>query len=403
MIPTYEQALGIVKERIIAAPPRLATETVALEQALGRVLAADVRAGRDYPPFNRSARDGYAVRSQELSRAPVTLECVGEVAAGGHLEGEVGPGQCAAIMTGAPLPEGADAVVMVEHTAARNSRIEFRQTVRPFDNVVRKGSEALAGSLVLPRGSRLGASETGLAAANGITKAEVFRKPRVAILPTGNELVPATASPQWFQIRDSNAAALAAQVAESYGEPLRIGIAPDREEDLRALIKQGLEADLLVISGGVSVGKYDLVERVLEELGAEFYFRGAAIRPGKPVVFGRAQEKFFFGLPGNPVSTFVTFELFVRPALGVLAGASFEEPVFLRARLASARPGKQSLTVFIPARVRRIDGDSVVDWVSSQGSGDLVSLAAANCFLVQHPERTSMDAGEWVDVLLKSN
>ncbi|HLI30396.1 MAG TPA: molybdopterin-binding protein, partial [Terriglobia bacterium] len=187
------------------------------------------------------------------------------------------------------------------------------------------------------------------------------------------------------------------------GEPRRVGIAPDREEGLRALIAQGLEADLLLITGGVSVGKYDLVERVLEQLGAEYYFRGAAIRPGKPVVFGRARDRLFFGLPGNPLSTFVTFELFVRPALGVLAGAAFEEPVFLRARLANARAGKAGLTVFVPARVQMADGEPVVDLVSSQGSGDLVSLATANCFLVQHPEQTSMSAGDWVDILLKSD
>ncbi len=403
MILSYEQALCTVKEKITAVPLRLATQFVPLEQALGRVLAVDVRADRDYPPFHRSARDGYAVRSQDLLTAPVALECIGEVAAGGHFEGEVGAGQCTGIMTGAPLPDGADAVVMIEQTAAQGSRIEFRQTARPFDNIVRKGSEAPAGSLALPRGSKLGASEIGLLAANGVTQAEVFRKPRVAILPTGNELVRAGTNPQWFQIRDSNAAALAAQVTGSCGEPWRIGIAADREEILRALIEQGLEADLLLITGGVSVGKYDLVERVLEQLGAEFYFRAAAIRPGKPVVFGRVRDRFFFGLPGNPVSTFVTFELFVRPALGVLAGAAFEEPVFLRARLANARAGKAGLTVFVPARVRKIDGEPVVDWVSSQGSGDLVSLAAANCFLVQHPEQTLMNAGDWVDVLLQSS
>jgi len=403
MILSYEQALCTVKEKVTAVPPRLATQFVPLEQALGRVLAVDVRADRDYPPFHRSARDGYAVRSQDLLTAPVTLECIGEVAAGGHFEGNAGAGQCTGIMTGAPLPEGADAVVMIEQTSAQGSRIEFRQTARPFDNIVRKGSEAPAGSLALPRGSKLGASEIGLLAANGVTQAEVFCKPRVAILPTGNELVRAETNPQWFQIRDSNAAALAAQVTGSYGEPWRIGIAPDREEGLRALIEQGLEADLLLITGGVSVGKYDLVERVLEQLGAEFYFRAAAIRPGKPVVFGRVRDRFFFGLPGNPVSTFVTFELFVRPALGVLAGAAFEEPVFLRARLANARAGKAGLTVFVPARVRKIDGEPVVDWVSSQGSGDLVSLAAANCFLVQHPEQTLMNAGDWVDVLLQSS
>ncbi|MGH9355889.1 MAG: molybdopterin molybdotransferase MoeA, partial [Terriglobia bacterium] len=264
MIPSYEQALTTVKDKLTAATPRLAIESALLDQALGRVLAVDLRADRDYPPFHRSARDGYAVRSQDVSETPVELECTGEIAAGGHFEGEIAAGQCAAIMTGAPLPEGADAVVMIEQTAARNSRVEFRQAVQPFANVVRKGSESPAGRIVLRRGSKLGASEIGALAANGIAEAEVFRKPRVAILATGSELVPVAASPQWFQIRDSNAAALAAQVANGYGEPWRIGIAPDLEEPLRTLIEQSLSADLLLISGGVSVGKYDLVERILE-------------------------------------------------------------------------------------------------------------------------------------------
>ncbi len=403
MILSYEQALLTVKERVGAAPRQLTVETAPLEQALGRVLAEDVTADRDYPPFHRSARDGYAIRSQDLGSVPVTLECAGEIAAGSQFHGTIGTGQCAAIMTGAPLPEGSDAVVMIEQTAAQGSRVEIRQAVQSFENVVHKGTEATAGSLVLPRRSRLGASELGLLAANGVTKAPVFRKPLVAILPTGNELVPAAASPQSFQIRDSNATALAAQVTATGAEPWQIGIAPDREEDLRALIRTGLEADLLLISGGVSVGKYDLVESVLEQLGAEFYFRGAAIRPGKPVVFGRVQDRFFFGLPGNPLSAFVTFELFVRPALAALAGAPFEEPLFLRARLIKARAGKEGLTVFSPARVRTLDREPIVDWVLSHGSGDLVSLAAANCFIVQHPGQPTPGAGEWVDILPKSS
>lgn len=400
---SYQEALLSVKEKIASVPLQLGIETAPLDRARDRVLAEDVTADRDYPPFHRSARDGYAVRSGELGSAPVTLECVGEIPAGTQFQGRISAGQCAAIMTGAPLPEGADAVVMVEQTSAQASRIEVRQTVQPFDNVVRKGSEAAAGTLVLPRRSRLGAGQIGLLAANGVTEAAVFRKPRVAILATGNELVPAAANPQSFQIRDSNAAALAAQLVENGAEAWQAGIAGDREEDLRALILPGLRADLLLISGGVSVGKYDLVENVLEQLGAQFHFRGAAIRPGMPVVFGQVQDVFFFGLPGNPMSTFVTFELFVRPALRALAGGLFEEPVFLRARLAKTRTGKAGLTVFSPALVRMIGREAMVHWVPSRGSGDLVSLAAANCFIVQRPDQTALAEGDWVDVLLKSS
>jgi molybdopterin molybdotransferase len=183
------------------------------------------------------------------------------------------------------------------------------------------------------------------------------------------------------------------------GVPRVLGIAPDQLESLRALIEEGLKSDLLLLSGGVSAGRYDFVEDVLAELGAEFYFRGVAIRPGKPLVFGRACGKFFFGLPGNPVSTYVTFELFARPALAMLAGADAEGPVFLRARLGKPLRQKTGLTAFLPARVASASGEPVVDPVGWQGSGDLVGVAAANCFLVVHPQQTDLAAGDWVDVL----
>jgi molybdopterin molybdotransferase len=185
------------------------------------------------------------------------------------------------------------------------------------------------------------------------------------------------------------------------GVPLDLGIAADRVEALRELIQQGLRSDLLLLSGGVSMGKYDLVEKVLAELGAEFYFQGVTIRPGKPLVFGCVSGRFFFGLPGNPVSTFVTFELFVRPAIGLLSGAEFGPPVFLRARLEKSVHVQLGLTAFFPARVERRANDPVVSLVGWQGSGDLVGIAAANCFVVIHPEKTNLPAGEWVDVLPK--
>jgi molybdopterin molybdotransferase len=207
--------------------------------------------------------------------------------------------------------------------------------------------------------------------------------------------------PQWFQIRNSNAASLAAQVTAAGGLPVPLDIAPDQKEVLRRRIERGLDSDLLVLSGGVSMGKFDLVEEVLAELGAEFFFQGVAIRPGKPLVFGRVRNVFFFGLPGNPVSTFVTFELFVRPALALLGGATFEPAVFLRARLAKPCRQKTGLTMFRPARVWVQNRDPVVELVGWQGSGDLVGMAAANCFLVIHPDQTELAAGDWVDVMPK--
>jgi molybdopterin molybdotransferase len=304
-------------------------------------------------------------------------------------------------MTGAPLPVGADAVVMVEHTRRLGEDIEIQRSVQPWESIVRQGSEAVLGARVLSRGRRLQAAEIGLLATVGKTTVRVYRQPSVAVLPTGDEVVPVEQRPQWFQIRNSNAVTLAAQITAARGLPVLLGIASDRKEDLRERIEQGLKSDLLLLSGGVSMGKFDLVEEVLAELGAEFFFQGAAIRPGKPLLFGRVRDVFFFGLPGNPVSTFVTFELFVRPALAMLGGAGFEPPVFLRARLAEPRRQKTSLTMFMPARVGLQSGEPVVELVGWQGSGDLVGIAAANCFLVIHPDQTELAAGDWVDIMPK--
>jgi molybdopterin molybdotransferase len=401
MLVTYEQALSIVQERIGRANPMPPMETVSLDQARGRVLAEDVSADRDLPPFHRALRDGYALRTADLTVLPVVLQCVGEVPAGRSFDGEVKSGQCVSIMTGAPLPVGADAVVMVEHTRPLGEDIEIQRSVRRWENIVLQGSEAAVGACVLPSGRRLQAAEIGLLATVGKTTVPVYRQPSVAILPTGDEVVAVEQRPQWFQIRNSNAATLAAQVTAAGGVPVRLGIAPDRKDVLCEMIEQGLESDLLLLSGGVSLGKFDLVEEALGELGGEFFFQGVAIRPGKPLVFGRVRGLFFFGLPGNPVSTFVTFELFVRPALALLGGAGFEPPVFLRARLAKPCRQKTGLTTFMPARVWVQNRDPVVELVGWQGSGDLVGLAAANCFLVIHPDQTELTGGDWVDILPK--
>jgi molybdopterin molybdotransferase len=401
MIVTYEQALSIVRERIGGANPMPPMETVPLDQVRGRVLAEDVSADRDLPPFHRALRDGYALRAADLTGLPAVLRRVGEVAAGRSFEGKVNSGQCVSIMTGAPLPVGADAVVMVEHTRYMGEDIEIQRGVQQWENIVLQGSEAALGARVLPCGRRLQAAEIGLLATVGKVIVRVYRQPRVAILPTGDEVVAVEQRPQWFQIRNSNAVTLAAQVSAAGGVPVQLGIAPDRKDVLCEMNEQGLESDLLLLSGGVSMGKFDLVEEVLAELGAEFFFQGAAIRPGKPLVFGRLRDVFFFGLPGNPVSTFVTFELFVRPALALLGGAGFEPPAFLRARLAKPCRQKAGLTMFMPARVWVENRDPVVELVAWQGSGDLVGIAAANCFLVIHPDQSDLAAGDWVDVIPK--
>ncbi len=401
MILSFEQALATVKEKLREADTSPVVETLPLDRVGGRILARDVLADRDYPPFHRSTRDGFAVRSADLAALPAVLECVGELRAGEAFSSKVALGECLQIATGAPLPAGADAVVMLEHARLDGGRVKVSRGVAPFENVVRQGSEATAGRSVLRQGRRLGASEMGLLAMVGRVLVEVFREPRVAILPTGDEVVPLDRSPERYQIRNSNTVTLAAQVVAAGGVPCRLGIAPDQKEPLRRFIQEGLNSELLLLSGGVSKGKYDLVEEVLDELGAEFFFQGVAMGPGRPLVFGCVEENFFFGLPGNPVSTFVTFELFVRPAIVALGGGDFDYPVFLRARLGRPVHQRLGLTLFMPARVEVQDGDPVVNPIGHQGSGDLVGVAAANCFLVVHPEQTDLAAGEWVDVLPK--
>jgi len=402
MIFSFTQALNIVKDKLAAANLMPGTEVVSLHEAHGRVLAEDIPADRDFPPFDRSIRDGFAVRSADVIAPPVELRLRGEIRAGGHFDGTIGTGECISIMTGAPLPAGADAVVMVEYTETQGDKVQIQRSVHAGENVVRQGSEANSVSCVLPWGRRLGPSELGLLATVGKSQVPVFVRPVVAILPTGDEVVPVEQRPKWFQIRNSNSTSLSAQVAVAGGIPRCLQIAPDRPEALRTLIQEGLTADLLLLTGGVSVGKYDFVEQVLADLGAEFYFQSVALRPGKPVVFGRAAGKFFFGLPGNPISTFVTFALFAGPAIAVLGGGQFESPLFLRARLSKLLQQRTGLTAFLPARVESSSGEPVVTTVAWQGSGDLVGVAATNCFIVVPPEQTGLAAGDWVDVMMKT-
>lgn len=395
------QALNLVNEKLAAASLQPGKEIVPLGEAAGRVLAEDVFADRDYPPFPRSIRDGFAVRSEDVAAVPVELKLKGEIRAGGYFAGEIGAGDCVSIMTGAPLPAAADAVVMVEYTESQGGGVKIERSVGPRENVVQQGSEARSGACVLPRGRRLSPLELGLLAAVGKAQVAVFARPPIAILPTGDEVVPVDRQPEWFQIRNSNAIMLCAQVAAAGGVPHCLEIAPDRPEVLRQLIEKGLGAELLLLTGGVSAGKYDFVEQVLAELGAEFYFQSVALRPGKPLVFGKVAGRFFFGLPGNPLSSFVTFALFARPAVAALGGAQFEAPLFLRARLGQPTHQRTGLTAVLPARIELKSGDPTVNLVGWQGSGDLVAVAAANCFVVLHPDQTNLAAGDWVDVMPK--
>ncbi|HZZ15770.1 MAG TPA: gephyrin-like molybdotransferase Glp [Candidatus Sulfotelmatobacter sp.] len=419
LVLTFEDARRVVEEHASqTAPPE--TETVDLLHAAGRILAEPITADRDLPPFPRATRDGYAARASDLVSLPTRLKIIGEIKAGGQPSTALNSGEAYSIMTGAPVPQGSDAVVMVEYTSQQNGFVEITKTVQPQENIVPQGAEARRGSLLVDAGSRLNESAIALAASVGKSKLKVFLRPRIAILTTGDEIVPVDSEPGPAQIRNSNAYSLAAQVQQAGGEPILLPTAPDEPHRLRELIEEGLQSDLLIMTGGVSMGRYDLVEQVLGDLQAEFFFAGAKIQPGKPVVFGRAQcgagtpargalapalhtppHKYFFGLPGNPVSTMVTFELFARPLLEALAGMRPHPLIFLHARLKSEIHAKVGLTRFLPAIISGQHEDSHVELVPWQGSGDIAARARSNCYVVIPPDREHIPSGEWIAVMLR--
>jgi len=363
-------------------------ESVDLLAAAGCVLSEFVAADRDIPPFSRSTRDGYAVRSTDLSQLPAMLEVIGEIKAGEKLDRiprNIGRGQTASIMTGAPVPASADAVVMVEYSSRHNSQdgtqVEITRSVVPGENIVARGAEAREGARVLDRGVRLNAAAVALAASVGKSRLQVYKRPRVAVLTTGDEIVGVDATPGPTQIRNSNSYSLAAQIREAGGEAVLLPVAPDELRGLRRLIEEGLKSDLLLMTGGVSMGRYDLVEQALSEMHAEFFFT------------------YFFGLPGNPVSTMVTFELFARPILEALAGESPRNLIFLHARLKKEIRIKTGLKRFLPAILSGEFEHSEVELAAWQGSGDIAATARANCYIVIPADRESISAGEWVAVM----
>lgn len=399
---TYEQARRTVIEQVEKARSSRATAKISLWDALGFVLAEEVKTDREYPPFHRSTRDGYAVRAAEIS-AGATLRCIEEIKAGDTVTRPLASGTCVQIMTGAAVPDGADAVVMIEHTNREGDSIRFERAARPGQNIVPRGSEASRGDTILSAGMRLGYAELALAAQVGATQLRCASKPRVAILSTGDEVVSVDQQPGAFQIRNSNSTSLCAQVRLAGGEPVPLGNAADRIDDLRDKISRGLLEEMLVLSGGVSMGKYDLVETVLKDLGAQFYFDAVAIRPGRPAVFGKCGNAYVFGLPGNPVSTMVTFELFVVPAIDLLSGAPARDLPFVEARLGAALNEKPGLTHILPARVEWRGTTPEVKALPWQGSGDIAALARANCYLVVAADRGQVGIGETMPILLRKD
>ena len=384
---SYAEAAAIVSryaEQLRNAHP---FESVPLLHATGRVLATPIVADRAQPPFPRSTRDGFACRAADLG-AGAPLRVLGLLKAGRGWEGSaLASGEAVEIMTGAPLPPGADCVVMIEHVERQGDQITVDpgRSWHPGENFIPTGDEAQAGAPLVPAGTRLGAPHLAAAASMGYPQLDLYRRPRVAIVSTGDELVPLGQQPLTYQIRNSNSYSLAAQVLSLGGEPRIQPIAADTDQALEQAVRRAAAegCDLLLLSGGVSMGKYDLVEGVLAALGARFFFTGVRMQPGKPVVFGEmADGTPWFGLPGNPVSTMVTFALFAAPVLASLGGERGYAPRFAEARLAEPVVATPGLERFLPARLMADAGAATVHPVAWQGSGDIAGTAQANCLVV---------------------
>ncbi len=382
-------------------PDRMPVESVPLRDSLRRILRDDVLSDADSPPFDKAIRDGFAVRVEDLGSIPVVLSVVGESRAGLAADVTVERGQCCEIMTGAPLPAGSNAVVMVENTerVSPNS-VRILRGVRENEGLLRRGAEARQGELILRSGRRIGLADLGLLAGNGKSTVSVSAKPSVAVIATGDELVEVEETPKPDQIRNSNSYTICAQVEEAGARPTALGIARDDLDDLRRKICQGLEQDILIVSGGVSVGKYDLVEKVFAEFGVEVLFDKIAMKPGKPTVFGHRGQTYVFGLPGNPISTMVAFHMFVRPLILFLLKAENTAPKVLEAKLEAPAKCDPERAALVPALVRFDGGQYWIRPAPWKGSSDLVGLSRANA-LIMIPRRSgTLESGQNAQFLL---
>lgn len=395
-----EEALEIVLSQVKVLPP----ERVNLLSSLGRTLAEDVYADLDIPGFDRAAMDGYAAISKDTDSAsrkkPVVLEVIADVPAGYSTKKVVKSGKAVRIMTGAPLPRGADAVVMVEDTEKQEGKVKIFRRVNPEENVSFAGEDVKKGELILPQGSLIRPAEVAMLATLGKKNALVRTKPKVAIVSTGDELVEVGKTLEKGEIYDSNSFALFSQVLLSGGEPYRLGIARDKKENLLARIKEGLSYQLLILSGGVSVGDYDLVADVLREAGVKMMFWKVAVKPGKPTFFGMRKDTLVFGLPGYPVSSMVNFENLVRPAIFSMLGQRDWQRIRVKAILKEAVLSGGKRKKFIRVKLVK-EGDSYMAVPAPcQHSGVLKSMVWADGFLILPGEVKRIEKGKEVSVEL---
>ena len=397
---TVEEALS----RILGFISHLGLEKVNILDTLGRVLGEDIYANRDIPPKSNSAMDGYALNSEDTMGAsretPLIFDVIEDIPAGYIPQKSIGFAEAARIMTGAPIPEGADAVVRVEDTEKAGNGVKIPAEAVQGQNVRFAGEDVKDGELVLSRGNIIRPAEIGMLASLGRSFVYVYQKPLVAILATGDELVDIDGILSPEKIISSNSYSIAGQVIDCGGIPIQIGIARDTKDNLISKFKDAMRADIIVSSGGVSVGDYDFVKDVIKEIGVKVEFWQVAERPGKPLVFGTIEGKLVFGLPGNPVSSMITFEQFVRPSILKMTG---HNKIFRRAIKATLKEDikkKEGLTYFIRAQVKYEEGEFTVTTTGEQGSGILKSMVLANGIIVLPEDVTSVATGDEVTVQL---
>ncbi len=386
-----EEAYRVLFEYVTPGP----VVALPLSDALYRTLASPINCDLDMPPFDRSVMDGYAVRAVDVTQAPLTLRLVGEAPAGAVVGKAIGDGEAMRINTGAPIPPGADAVVRVEETEPCGDGVLVKSSVAVGNFITRRGAYVTAGDVVMAAGLRLTPAAIAAAATAGAARVSVYRKPRVAILTTGDELVDVDQKPLGAQIRNSNQFLVEALVRSAHADPVVLPVVRDDRDRLEASIREGLKADVLCVTGGVSMGDRDFVPEVLQAAGATFHIHKIAIKPGRPTIFATTPSgTLVFALPGNPVSALVGFELLVRPALRVREGGGAIQPVLLAAEVVGGCPATRDRQSYHPARAWvGARGQWCVERVSWGGSGDSLGLAAANAMIVCPPGAPEVPEG----------
>lgn len=394
-------------EQILQTIHPLGLERITILDALGRVLGEDVRAGRNIPPKDNSAMDGYALRFQDTIGAsphhPVVLEVIEDIPAGAIPQKSIAAGQAARIMTGAPLPEGADGVLKMEDTEKDGQKIKIKAEAQYGQDIRRAGEDVQEGELVMPKGTIVRPAGIGMLASLGRSFVSVYQRPLVAVLATGNELVDIDENPSPWKIINSNSYSIASQALDCGALVMQVGIAKDKREDLITKFQAAMRADVIISSGGVSVGDYDLVKDILQEVGSKMLFWQVAMRPGKPLAFGKTGNVPMFGLPGNPVSSMISFEQFIRPAILKMMGHKHIFRRTVRAVLQEDIEKRMGLTHFIRGLVTVDAGGHTVSTTGEQGSGILKSMVRANGLIVLPESLDKVKSGAEVKVQLLDN